>query len=252
MPRIHPQATHGFHAASSYDTHRPTYPQPAVSALLSAIGVAGCPGARLVELGAGTGKFTALLAAREEGFEVVAGEPHGEMRGVLEGKRLAGVRVVGDRGEDLASVEGRWTDGVVVAQAFHWFATIETLEEIKRVLKPGGGGLGMIWNVDDFNAPIDHTPSTPYEARLKAIIRSLPNPISLYRELKWMDVLQLEQQQLFEWPLHEDEVAYGTRLSRDQIWERFATMSQVSSLKGDELQVRDGSDRPGCADKERQ
>ncbi|KAF2444985.1 S-adenosyl-L-methionine-dependent methyltransferase [Karstenula rhodostoma CBS 690.94] len=237
MPQIHHQATHGFHAATSYDTHRPDYPSQAVSALLAAILIADVPGARLVELGAGTGKFTSLLAARGEGFDVVAGEPHEEMRRVLQGKRLRGVRVVGDRGEELGSVEGGWADGVVVAQAFHWFATIETLEEIRRVLKPSGGGLGMIWNVDDFNAPIDHTPSTPCEARLKAIIRSLPNPINLYRELKWKDVLRPEQQQLFEWPLREDEIAYETRLSRDQIWERFATMSQVSSLKGDELQA---------------
>ncbi|OAG08166.1 S-adenosyl-L-methionine-dependent methyltransferase [Paraphaeosphaeria sporulosa] len=237
MSQIHPQATHGFHAATSYDTHRPTYPPPAISALLSNIRVAGVPGARLVELGAGTGKLTSLLAAREERFEIVAGEPHGEMRGVLEGKELAGVRVVGDRGEELASVEGGWADGVVVAQAFHWFAKIETLKEMKRVLKPSGGGLGMVWNVDDFNAPIDHTPSTPYEARLKVIIRSLPNPINLYRELKWKDVLRPEQQQLFEWPIKEEELAYNTRLSREHIWDRFATMSQISSLKGGELQA---------------
>lgn len=52
-----------------------------------------------------------------------------------------------------------------------------------------------------------------------------------------MDVFRPEAQQLFEWPLQEDEVAYDTRLSRAQIWERFATMSQVSSLKGEEFQV---------------
>lgn len=121
MATIHPQATHGFHAATSYDNHRPTYPSQAVSAILSAIRVADVPGARLVELGAGTGKFTSLLAAREEVFDVVAGEPHGEMRRVLEGKELRGVRVVGDRGEHLGSVERGWADGVVIAQvSFAW------------------------------------------------------------------------------------------------------------------------------------
>lgn len=88
------------------------------------------------------------------------------------------------------------------------------------------------------NAPTHHPPSTPHEARLKAIIRSLPHPTNLYRDLKWKDVFLPEQQQLFEWPLKEEELAYETRLSREQIWDRFATMSQVASLDGAELQVR--------------
>jgi hypothetical protein len=88
------------------------------------------------------------------------------------------------------------------------------------------------------NGPIDHTPSTAYEARLKAIIRSLPNPINLYRELKWKDALSPDQQNYFKHPLSEGEIAYEAVLSRESIWERFATMSQVSKLKGSELQVR--------------
>jgi ubiquinone/menaquinone biosynthesis C-methylase UbiE len=39
-------------------------------------------------------------------------------------------------------------DAVFCAQALHWFASNETLDEIKRVLKPGGI-LGLIWNVRD-------------------------------------------------------------------------------------------------------
>lgn len=72
------------------------------------------------------------------------------MRRELEGKALRGVRVTGGRAEDLrpASVPDEWADGVVVAQAFHWFATEEALGELGRVLK-AGGVLGMIWNIDD-------------------------------------------------------------------------------------------------------
>jgi hypothetical protein len=57
--------------------------------------------------------------------------------------------------------------------------------------------------------------------------------------MKWMDVLRPEQQQLFEWPLGEEEVAYDARLDREQIWERFATMSTVASLGRAEKQVRE-------------
>lgn len=72
------------------------------------------------------------------------------MRRELEGKALPGVTVRQGRAEDLrgAGVPEEWADGVVVAQAFHWFATEQALGEIHRVLKPGGV-LGMIWNIDD-------------------------------------------------------------------------------------------------------
>jgi SAM-dependent methyltransferase len=43
-------------------------------------------------------------------------------------------------------------DAVLCAQAFHWFASAESLAEIRRVLKPGGV-LGLIWNVRDQSVP---------------------------------------------------------------------------------------------------
>lgn len=50
--------------------------------------------------------------------------------------------------------------------------------------------------------------------------------------------MHYEHQKLFQYPLKEDEVAYNAVLSRESIWERFATMSQVSKLGETELQVR--------------
>lgn len=113
---IHPQAASGFYAAVSYDTHRPNYSPLSVDSLLLELGVRGVKDARIVELGAGTGKFTELLASRPEQYEIVAGEPHDQMRGVLENKNLARTTVVADLAENLANVEDGWADAVIVAQ----------------------------------------------------------------------------------------------------------------------------------------
>lgn len=153
-----PAAAAGFHNASAYDAHRPSYPASAVQALLTHMRLADKPHARIVEVAAGTGKFTEALAARHEGFEVVAVEPHGEMRRELEAKGLNGVSVRAGRAEALREAMGgkekeeddgeAWADGVVVAQAFHWFAGEEALGELGGVLKTGGV-LGLVWNIDD-------------------------------------------------------------------------------------------------------
>lgn len=153
-----PAAAAGFHDASAYDAHRPSYPASAVQALLTHMRLADKPHARIVEVAAGTGKFTEVLAARHEGFEVIAVEPHDEMRAALEAKGLNGVSVRAGRAEALREamkgMEGKeeeeegWADGVVVAQAFHWFAGEEALGELGGVLKTGGV-LGLVWNIDD-------------------------------------------------------------------------------------------------------
>lgn len=66
----------GFQNASSYDQYRPSYPHEAVTRFLEHLQVSGVKGARIVDLAAGTGKFTELLADRDEGFEILAVEPH--------------------------------------------------------------------------------------------------------------------------------------------------------------------------------
>lgn len=116
-----PAAADGFKDASAYDQHRPAYPAEAVQKLLERMRLADRPHARVVEVAAGTGKFTEALAARHEGFEVRAVEPHPDMRRELEGKALRGVGVADGAAEDMrAAVGDGWGDGCVAAQAFHW------------------------------------------------------------------------------------------------------------------------------------
>ena len=106
----------GFSHASEYDAHRPSYPPEAVDALLSHMGLAERSHARILDLGAGTGKFTALLAERPENFEVLAVEPHMGMRAELEAKRLQNVTLVEGHAADLGGIEDGAVDGVIVAQ----------------------------------------------------------------------------------------------------------------------------------------
>ena len=94
-----------------------------------------------MDVGAGTGKFTALLVP--SGADVVAVEPLAAMR---EGfvAELAGVRVVEGSAEAMPLANSS-ADAIVAAQAFHWFDRSRALPEFARVLRPDGR-LGVIWN----------------------------------------------------------------------------------------------------------
>ncbi|KAI4169130.1 MAG: hypothetical protein LQ343_005924 [Gyalolechia ehrenbergii] len=94
--KISGSAIKGFANASSYDAHRPSYPSETVDDLLAKLQVRGIKNACIVDLGAGTGKFSQLLAARDEHFDIMAVEPHEEMRKECAAKKLDGVKVVDD------------------------------------------------------------------------------------------------------------------------------------------------------------
>lgn len=109
-------STIGFQDASSYEHHRPSYPAEAVESLLEHLQVKGLNGARIVDLAAGTGKFTELLASRNEKYEILAVEPHEGMRKELERKNLSGVRILGGKADSMSEIESQSVDAVVVAQ----------------------------------------------------------------------------------------------------------------------------------------
>jgi ubiquinone/menaquinone biosynthesis C-methylase UbiE len=118
-------AVTGFDNASAYDVHRPSYPPGAVDALLRNLQVADNHGARVVDLAAGTGKFTELLAARGEQYDIIAVEPVAKMRQSLVDKHLAGVKVLDGLATGM-DIEDGWADAVIAAQvcARHFFTGV--------------------------------------------------------------------------------------------------------------------------------
>lgn len=144
--RIH-ERSRGYHAgAGDYVAGRPGYPPEAATWLREVLGIG--PGRRVLEVGAGTGKFIPLLKAC--GGEIVALEPIDEMRAALVGDH-PDVETLSGTAEAIPLADGA-VDAVVCAQAFHWFATRAALDEMHRVLMPGGM-LGLIWNGRDEDVP---------------------------------------------------------------------------------------------------
>ena len=97
--------------ADEYDTWRPTYPDVAVDWLLPP------DGARVVEIGAGTGKLTDRLVGRGLDLDVV--EPDGRMLGIIS-QRHPRLRIHEARATSLPLGDVS-ADAVVVADAWHWF-----------------------------------------------------------------------------------------------------------------------------------
>jgi len=143
MSDVHSAASEGFaREALRYSRGRPDYPRELLSWLRGQLRLG--PDSTVVDLGAGTGKFTQLLL--QAGAKVTAIEPVDAMRAQL-GRNLPGVKALAGTAQAIPLADGA-ADAVVCAQAFHWFATREALAQIHRALAPGGR-LGLIWNVRD-------------------------------------------------------------------------------------------------------
>ena len=144
---FHEAAAIGFErGAADYEKGRPGYPTAAIETLARACDLD--EDTVIVDLGAGTGKFTRELFALSH--QVTAIEPVAAMRAVFE-ERYPGARILEGTAEDVPLPE-QSVDVVTVAQAFHWFDHGPALDEISRLVRPGGW-LALVWNTRDVRVP---------------------------------------------------------------------------------------------------
>lgn len=134
-------------AAAVYAANRPSYP-PALMDAIEELAGFGLEGARVADVGAGTGLGTALLHAR--GARVTAVEPGDGMAAEFR-RALPRVPLVRGDGNHLPLRSGS-TDLVTYAQAWHWTDPDRSVPEVRRVLRPGGA-LALWWNDSDADVP---------------------------------------------------------------------------------------------------
>lgn len=214
---IHHAAEAGYElAAADYERVRPSYPTRALAVLADALDLK--PGKRVADLGAGTGKFTRLLALT--GAQVVAVEPVAAMR-----ERLTEILPQVSAVPGVAEATGLPTacvDAVVAAQAWHWFDGPAALREIERITGPGGR-LGLVWNTLDLSVPWVAEYSKVYSAWRTA-------EVPVHTDGAWRGAFDGRR----GWsPLQEAHVPNPYVTDRDGVLGQALTSSRISTLDQD-------------------
>jgi SAM-dependent methyltransferase len=194
-----------------YDRGRPDYPAPAVDVLVDRLDLR--PGRTVLDLAAGTGKLTRLLAPT--GAEVIAVEPIAAMRALI-----TGVRAIEGTAEAIPLADDS-VDAVTVAQAFHWFRADEALAEIRRVLHPAGG-LALVWNTRDERNPV--------HAAISEILEPLGRDTPRRHKRDWCAVLDATG--LFT-PCESATFDQAQELDEKGLVERVCSISFVASAPRD-------------------
>jgi ubiquinone/menaquinone biosynthesis C-methylase UbiE len=131
------------------------------------------------------------------------------------------VTVVDGTAEAIPLPDGS-VDVVTVAQAFHWFDAQPALQEIARVLKPGGG-LAILWNERD--------EATPWVAEMSRIIRWHERTVSRYQHVAWADVVA---ESTHFTPLQEQTIGWEQPMTRELLADRVRSISYIAAMPAPE------------------
>jgi SAM-dependent methyltransferase len=208
-------------AAAEYELGRPSWPPAALDIVERELRLGA--GARVLDLGAGTGKLTRLLLERFA--SVVAIEPDSRMRALLP----AEAEVVRGTAERIPAPDDDFA-AVFCGESFHWFGWNRAIPELVRALAPGGG-LVLLWNRPSGGLSSSEWPPGVGEA-LDRLVDPIP-PQHRYLSFAWRDALARSP---FE-ELRFETVPNGAVLDRERLLARIASWSHVASLPGNERQA---------------
>jgi SAM-dependent methyltransferase len=159
-------------AAAAYDLYRPRYP---IELFEDIIGLGELkPGARAIEVGAGTGIATGPLISR--GLRVVAIEPAPAMLSIASQKFGSNARFVEGRFEDWPP-----TETVELIAAFNAWHSVEPDKGVRLAaeLLSAGGSLALVWTDvlswgdDDFDTRLAEVTGAPWPKGLEHVLDSL-------------------------------------------------------------------------------
>jgi SAM-dependent methyltransferase len=151
--------------AENYAKYRPSYPATALDLIVTRCRLG--PSSLLVDVGCGTGISSRLFADRS--VPVIGIDPNDDMLARAEAAEVPPGRLRPTYRKGRAEATGLpdgVADGVLAAQAFHWFDPEAALREFRRILKPGGWVV-LMWNERD--------ESDPFTAAYGSVIRTAPD-----------------------------------------------------------------------------
>ena len=153
---------------AAYDAARPEYPARLFSILQSRCGLQ--PGARVLEIGGGTGLATREMLRRGAAHVTVV-EPDRRLARYLVrslGRDRTKVTVVGSTFEAARLPRGGFDLGAS-ATAFHWLDERRALRKVARLLRPGGWWAAW-WNV--YGDPLH---PSPFQRAIDPMFHGLPS-----------------------------------------------------------------------------
>ena len=229
-PEMHLERRTSFDAfADAYRHGRPGYPDAVFAILAERCGLA--PGARVLEIGPGTGQATGPILA--VGAEVTAVEPGANLAAVLEGAHPGAPLTVVNSDFETAEIPGGGFDLAVAATSFHWIAKNEPAPKLASLVRPGGW-LAVWWTVFG-----DTTRPTPFRDRLDSVYADLMPGEPGYRDSsmppldaqKWYPILTRGGH---FGDVRIDVIPWWQRMTAESARALWATFSNVAGLPADD------------------